>query len=51
METLTVREIFEFVINLRDFKLSEKQKSEKIDETIRILKLKRAENNIVGSQT
>ena len=24
METLTVREIFEFVINLRDYKLSEK---------------------------
>lgn len=49
METLTVREIFEFVINLRNYKLTEKQKADKINETIRILKLKRAENNIVGS--
>ena len=49
MDVLSVREIFKFVVDMRNFDDSDSKKKNKIDDMIKILKLRRAENNIVGN--
>ena len=51
MEVLTVREVFEFVVNLKNPKLSPPERLKKVNKMIELLKLQRAENNQVGGVT
>lgn len=48
MEILTVWEIFEFMINLKNFTLSPAERKKKVDKMIQLMKLQWAENNRVG---
>lgn len=45
MEVLTVREIFEFIVKMKNQHISPQERKKKVDKMIQLLKLQRAENN------
>lgn len=48
LESMTVKEIFKFVIAIKDSKMSDSQQEQKINNLIKDLKLEKAQNNRVG---